>query len=275
MGGNSNPEMVSEVSSAVCAPSAFAKVIAENKEAADWYESRHGFWADRNAPDTTLPQLTAYFEKMGFHDLEYLGKGSEAMVIAPKDNPDIVFRICSGRNNRKVNPYLLQPIGSEILQLGNECYTIDTIKRVDIIDLNRSSPNYSDALLQDYLAFCKEAQEHGNRIGSMGRGREIGYYTYATADGTFKTVIMGIDPSCLNAEDSTAHAPHHPSLVDQARENLRLAKMDSRLAEFMVPLEADIARLTAKEKAQAPGATVVESNATPVDLALAKTGQAL
>jgi hypothetical protein len=50
---------------------------------------------------------------------------------------------------------------------------------------------------------------------------------------------MAADPSALSvltAENST-HELHHPSLVDQMHENLRIAHTDARLAEFVPELE--------------------------------------
>jgi hypothetical protein len=188
--------------------------------------------------------VSKHLAEMGFDDLEFLGQGSFANVVAPKDNKDIIIRVSKETpRGRAEIPYMLQRIGHhsvdaiEEYDLG-ERYTIEFAKRLNMDVKSQNLRNYID-----------EARNHGCRIGSMGRGREIGYYSYPK-NGTIHKVLMAADPSALShdfSHDSNSplfiQAEHHPSLLDQNAENIRLAKADPRLAKFIAPLEAKAVEL--------------------------------
>jgi hypothetical protein len=142
----------------------FEQLCAEGRWAGDFFR-------------THAKPISEFLESKGFQDLEFVGKGSYAAVVAPKDNPNIVLRIFQGdAGSRTPIPYMLQAIGKRDIPLGGsepDCL-VEVLKRLDM-----------DVAPPDIRHFLTEAGKHGSGVGSLGRGAEVGYYDYI-ADGAKK-----------------------------------------------------------------------------------------
>lgn len=180
--------------------------------------------------------VTRYLNGKGFDDLEYLGSGTFAIVVAPKNNKEFCLRIFPGDSGpRNPMPYMLQSIGKwdtdiPVGVMGMPI-KIEVLKRMDM----QVAKNELDQ-------FLAEIKKHGSRGASLGRGAEIGHYNFTDNSGASRKVRMASDPSAIDAPQvddwgECTREAHHPTLVDQMRENLRIAQADSRISEFVPELE--------------------------------------
>lgn len=182
--------------------------------------------------------ISEFLESKGIHDVEYLGSGSFATVVAPKDSKEFVLRYFKGDSTpRRPIPYMLQSIGKwdmDIMDAAGKAeeHSVEILKR---LNMNLTS--------EEMRSFLFEARTHGSMPASLGRGAEIGHYHFTDSAGKSRKVLMASDPSCIDAPPcggdyaQCTHADHHPSLINQMDENLRIARSDSRIGEFIPSLE--------------------------------------
>ncbi|MBY0354224.1 MAG: hypothetical protein K2Q12_00670 [Rickettsiales bacterium] len=180
-----------------------------------------------------LDKLNDFFHQNQFHDLEFLGHGSHAVVVAPRDSKEFVIRISPFHcDERKEIPYMLQAIGKPLRVATHHAegkewggYRIEFLKR---LDMNVAKP--------DMQYFLEQITHQGYGADSLGRGSEIGWYHYVDSQGRDRKVLIGADPSALSKRrDSSLPLPEaHPSLEDQYKENLRIARSEPRLT-FLIP----------------------------------------
>lgn len=186
--------------------------------------------------------LTRCLSGKGFDDLEYLGSGNYATVVAPRNNKEFCLRIFPDDSGpRNPMPYMLQSVGKwdtdipvGVMGLPTK---IEVLKRMDM-QVARGERDQ----------FLAEVKKHGSRGASLGRGEEIGHYNFTDTSGAYRKVRMASDPSAIDAPQvgddwvECTHEAHHPTLVDQMRENLRIAQADSRISEFVPELEQRMQR---------------------------------
>jgi len=181
-----------------------------------------------------LEGIRDYLAQKGFEEVEYLGSGSNAVVVAPKDNDEIVFRVRAFKRDDRANiPYMLQTIGDPIhlcgvaedgRMLGG--YEVEFLKRLDM--------SVSD---KDLRIFLQQVQGLGYQLHSLAGGEEVGWYRYSPSEqqGVARSLIFA-DPSgpSKGSADGLPVMGAHPTLMEQLQENKRLCDADSRLA-FLVP----------------------------------------
>lgn len=184
-----------------------------------------------------LEHISDLLEAKGFSNLEYLGNGSNAVVLSVHDNPNIVIRIQEFANAIRFKiPYMLQAIGSPlhvcgVMENGRLLggYELEFLKRLDM------------NVPQDALrAYIKDVQKLGYKVDSMVRNSEVGYYQYKNAATRGeRRVLMAADPSALSRGTAKGLPimSGHPSIKEQLLENLRLAREDSRLGSLIPEIE--------------------------------------
>ena len=191
---------------------------------------------------TNLARIADHLAAQGFHDFEFLGAGSEAMVVAPTDNPDLVFRIslyAPDTHQRFKLPQMLQTLATERLGAVEEDghwyggYTLEYAKRLDM-EVNK----------QEIHAFMREASACGCTLHSFGGGAEVGHYHFTNQEGEECSVLMAADPSTLSPGGrpigQRGCTAGYPTLADQIKENIRIANADPRLAGYVASLEKSL-----------------------------------
>ncbi len=208
---------------------------------AQWLNSKG--WSDEVTQNASQA-ISKYFEDLGFLDIERVGAGSFALVVRPKDNPDIVFRLDNTLSveGREEMPCLLQPIDTKRIKAQapegelSKFLSIEVLRYVDVDSVTQS----------EMQAFVDEVSSHGYDIGSLARGKEIGL------DGQ---KLVAVDPSAvegyLDNHDIYQLSDIYPSLAEQAQSNLDIARKDERLASFIPDLEEKFERYASNEQSDA------------------------
>lgn len=206
-----------------------------------------------------LASIEELLRKHGFDNLEVLGSGSYAVVLAPNDSSEFVIRISKfPPEPRFTMPYMLQAIGSEIIK-GDEQdelstgYVIEYLKRME----------FKSVAADDLSTFLREIGALGYGVNSIAGGAEIGKFTYQDSrTGEHCTVLMASDPSSINPR----HLPlgrrpcvaGYPTVKEQYLENLRIAQGDKRLG-FLVPCIQQQLANSVETPTQLPNAMQVHS----------------
>ncbi|MEZ5691456.1 MAG: hypothetical protein R3D71_07320 [Rickettsiales bacterium] len=163
-------------------------------------------------PNKFRRNLTNLFTKKGFHDVEYLGVDhySKSIIFAPKDNPDVVFKV--GKLDldsvREPMSSVTQPIGMWEVK---DYKTAGTHAKIEILP-RKSLEITSDGIID----YTRRSAEQETTLSHQELLSQNNIEQYNKAD---------------RAERS--------ALTEQMKRNLGLVKKDSRLTEFAPQLEAN------------------------------------
>lgn len=189
--------------------------------------------------------VNQFLTNHGFTDIEIAGEGTNALVLADKNNPSLAIRITYDTEPRPVIPQVLQPIHSvEVLETFLK---LEFIKNLHIEQTNFFlSPDQLSVYIEGYLDEVSASGYEVNIVHNL--DKDCGVYTYddPKRPGKTKSVFIGADASTIVQDDPilTTQPPtctaDYPTLEDQWRENCKLVEADPRLKQMIGGLPAKL-----------------------------------
>jgi hypothetical protein len=208
----------------------FSELVEAQKD--DWKQTTGGSSLLNSYADDepALDVVTRFFENHGFHNLEFLGSGSSAIVLKDLDNPALVFRIAPtyALDTRAVIPQVLQPLHVE--RVGR--LKIEVLPNVSIPD-EMPDEQFDQLLAQ----FKKEVRASGHSVDSDHPQADVGLLRYEDTKrpGTFREAFVAADASLVPPVEGAIPTcgSDYPTLQDQWREQNRLIAADPRLQQLV------------------------------------------
>jgi hypothetical protein len=183
--------------------------------------------------------INQFLTNHGFTDIEIAGEGTNALVLADKQNPSLAIRITHlNEFARPIIPQILQPIHSIVMEDAG--VKIEFIRNLFIQETNSSLPqDQVDGYIEGYKDEVFDSGYEVNLVQNL--VKDCGLYTYddPKRPGKTKSVFIGADASTIVQDDPvlTAQPPtctaDYPTLEDQWRENCKIVEADPRLKQMI------------------------------------------
>jgi hypothetical protein len=184
-------------------------------------------------------QIQQRLERMGFEDLTFLDKGTDALAVTPADNNEIVlvFRDRGLGREKLPIPQMLQSIYTESLGGCN----LEILPKLNTRDITTQHRN---AFLTEMETAYKDSDTMYGRYRVNGLFPEIGLLQYRNSQERMQTAPIAFDPGSIERhmkislmdgaqpDYSPRCTANYPTLEDQRRVQQAIIDKDERLKQL-------------------------------------------